>query len=185
MVTSQEFRMICVALFSSITLGCSGSTTKKWTEDVLLEDGSVITVKRSATYSEHNSWSGDVPGTDEGPQSIEFTGPHKNLHKWQESLMPLLLYQDNTHQQWVIVATSLSELKISTHGTPRSSYWEFRGGASDWKEVPLAALSIGKASNLFIGYQEKDMPKHVSYDRTRELLEYPPLDIHFKKISPP
>lgn len=130
-----------------------GPKHRSWTEEVLLEDGSTIVVKRSVTFSESNSWSGDAYNATELSATIAFTGDLQNLPVWNVPLMPLVLYRDTAAQgQWALVASTTTCDVWSTHGEPRPPYWEFRLGKAGWREVPLSAASLGRPTNLYLPY---------------------------------
>jgi hypothetical protein len=130
-----------------------GPTHRSWTEDVLLEDGLSIVVKRSVTLNESNSWSGDAHNATELEATIAFTGELKGLPVWSVPLMALVLYRDAAAQgQWVVVATTTTCDVWSARGEPRPPYWEFRLGEAGWQETPLSASSLGRSTNLYLRY---------------------------------
>ena len=139
-----------------------GPKHRTWTEDVLLDDGSTIVVERSVTFSESNSWSGDAYNATESSSTIAFTGNLQNLPSWNLPLMPLVLYRDTAAQaQWVVVASTTTCGVWNARGEPRPPYWEFRLGNAGWQEVPLSATSLGRSTNLYLGYNVLKA-KHVT-----------------------
>lgn len=130
-----------------------GPTHRSWTEDVLLEDGSSIVVKRSVTINESNSWSGDAYNVTELEATIAFTGELKGLPVWSVPLRALVLYRDAAAQgQWVVVATTTTCDVWTARGEPRPPYWEFRLREAGWQETPLSESSLGRPTNLYLRY---------------------------------
>lgn len=86
-------RLIWVATLGALGLvACGGPTTRHWTEDVLLDDGSTVVVERSVAFN-----------AVETEATLAFTGKESGLPVWSAPLMALLLYRDPATQEWVIV----------------------------------------------------------------------------------
>lgn len=158
--------LIAVGLLGAGIVGIRslvGPKHRTWTEDVLLEDGSTIVVKRSVTFNESNSWSGDAYNATELSSTIAFTGNLRTLPGWNVPLMPLVLYRDTAAQgQWVVVATTTSCETWNWWGEPRPMYWEFRLEPGGWREVPLSHTSIGRSVNLLHRYQQRLGARHIT-----------------------
>jgi hypothetical protein len=134
-----------------------GLSTRYWTEDVLLDDGSMLVIKRTVKFTESNSWSGDVYNSTERASTLTFTGALASLPPWSVPLRPMVLYRDATKgNQWVIVATTTTCDVWNARGEPRPPYWEFRLGAQGWQEVPLSPSSYGRQTNLYTGNTSLD-----------------------------
>jgi hypothetical protein len=130
-----------------------GPTTRRWTEDVVFDDGSSIVVKRTVTFRETNALGGGAHNTIEQEATIAFTGDLAALPRWSFPLMGMVMYRDATRNgQWVIVATTTTCAIWSTHGAPRPPYWEFRLTSAGWQEVLLSATSMNRPNNLFENY---------------------------------
>jgi hypothetical protein len=147
-----------------------GPIERAWTEDVLLDDGSTIVVKRTVSFKESNSWSGDAYNAVEVDATLSFTGELGRLPVWRAPLMALLLYRDAT-DEWVLVATTTSCDVWNDRGAPRlmylpdkpqTIYWEYRLRATGWQEVPLSRTSVGKGVNLLHRYQDDLGTTYVS-----------------------
>lgn len=170
-----HYRHSYVAIASVIFLlvgGCAEPPkTRQWTEDVLLDDGSTIVVKRSVTFRETNSWSGDAYNAVERDATLAFTGELANLPRWQAPLMALLLYRDSATNEWVIVGTTTSCDQWNLLGAPRvlylpdrpnTMYWEYRLGQGGWYEAQISRASIGRPVNLLHRYQRDLGTDHVT-----------------------
>jgi hypothetical protein len=130
-----------------------GPTHKSWTEDVLLDDGSTVSIKRTVTYKEASAWGGGSYSAIEGAATLELTGANEGWPVWDVPLIPMVLYRDSTRGgQWVIVATSTSCEVWNARGGPVPPYWEYRASDDGWKEVPISEASLGRPANVFIGY---------------------------------
>ena len=155
------------------TTACSrlavGPAHREWTEDVLLEDGKTIIVKRVVEFNETNSLSGDSYNAVETDASISFTGMLNDLPPWRQPLMALLLYLDGSTNEWVVVATTTSCEIWLVRGKPRPLYWEFRLRDGEWRDVPLSSSSIGRPVNLLHRYQNKLEKTHITIDDRKRL----------------
>jgi hypothetical protein len=146
-------------------------TERKWTEDVLLADGTTIVVKRTVAFKETNSLSGDAYNAVESDATVAFTGNLSQLPAWRAPLMALLLYRNESASEWVLIATTTSCERWNELGAPRvmylpdkpdTLYWEYRLKPEGWREVPLSKMSVGRPVNLLHRYQEKLGTKHVT-----------------------
>lgn len=158
-------------LFGLILVGCDlhpKPITREWTEDALLEDGSTIVVKRTVSFNETNSWSGDAYNAVETDATISFTGELSKLPPWRAPLMALVLYQDKETKEWVVVAISSSCDVWNRRGRPRPPYWEFRLDAKGWRETSLSQASIGRSGNLLHRYQSDLKTKHITVEGRKE-----------------
>lgn len=144
--------MLIVLLVS----GCEwyGPKTRDWEEEVLLDDGSTIRIKRHVEFVDNNSLSGDAYSAVETSATLEF--PKKmNLPAWSAPLRPLLVYRDEG--QWVIVSASTSCEVWRRRGRPSPPYWEYRLTDGAWSEVPLSRHSVGRVPNLFFSYYKRPL----------------------------
>jgi hypothetical protein len=161
----SQIRGWMLALCGLLLCGCdfqAKPTTREWTEDVLLEDGSTIVVKRMASFKETNSLSGDAYNAVETGATIAFTGELAKLPPWHAPFMALVMYQDKETKEWVVVATTTSCYVWNTHNEPEPMYWEFRLTDRGWHEIPLSSASIGRPANLLHRYQQDLGTQHVT-----------------------
>jgi hypothetical protein len=171
------------AVYVALLLGCSGSSivTREWTEDVLLDDGKVIEVKRTVRFKESNSLSGDAYNAVEHDATIAFTGDLGQLRMWQEPLMALALYHDRATNEWVIVATTTSCQTWNERGKPKPPYWEFRLSQAGWQQTPLAPASLGRPANLLRRYQKELKSEHIT-TAERKRIESDGMDRIYREI---
>lgn len=161
--------------------GC-GRVTRAWTEDVLLDDGSTIRVERTVNFTESNSLSGDSYNATETDATIAFTGDYANLPVWRQPLMALLLYRDQTTDEWVVVATTTTCRVWQLRGQPDPIYWEFRLRGQEWQEIRLSEASFGRPSNLLHAYHAELNTRHITAVERRRLESRS--DRMFKAIVP-
>lgn len=157
--------LVVAGLLATVVLVSDcGRVRRSWTEDVRLDDGSVVKIKRRVTFEESNSLSGDSYSATEIKSVIKFTGDLRKLPSWNVPLMPIVIYQDKNTNEWTIVAkTSVCDV-WRRRGRPLPPYWEFRLKDNTWKEVKLSEASIGRRSNLFKNYRGKIYVSHVTID---------------------
>jgi hypothetical protein len=161
-----------------------GPTTRKWTEDVLLDDGSIIQVRRMVKFQESNSLSGDAYNAVELDASISFTGSLKELPPWRVPLMPIVMYQDKGTKEWVVVAMTTSSDVWRKHGKPCPEYWEYRLNDGGWHRVPLSSASIGRPANLLHQYQKRLGTSHVTIKFREERESDAMIGKEFRTIIP-
>jgi hypothetical protein len=163
--------------------GFGGPTQKKWTEDVLLDDGSTIVIKRTATFMESSAWSGGSYSAVESGATLAFTGTLETLSAWTVPLIPMVLYKDPAARgQWVIVATTTSCEVWNARGGPVPPYWEYRLTDNDWKEVSLSESSLDRPANLFTGYTVLES-RHVTVQEQQAYRSRPVLGVAYRTVN--
>jgi hypothetical protein len=135
---------------------------RSWTEDVLLDDGTTILIKRYVKFNESDAWTGGAYNAVEWKSRIQFTGALADLPAWDQPFMALVLYKDGTTNEWVVVATTTSCERWSSRGRPSSPYWEYRLKDGQWTAVPLTVASNGHHTNLFINYHPTLNIAHIT-----------------------
>ena len=135
----------------------TGVATRQWTEDVRLADGSLVIVERHTRIEQSHTIELDA--------SMKFTGQLAQLPEWRGPLAPLVLYEDQSGREWVIVATTSRCEIFYQRGPPRyrfaadrpvTTYFEFRTRNGAWVQTPLSAESIGQRANLFVLFEKLD-----------------------------
>jgi hypothetical protein len=142
----------------------TGSHQRSWSEDVQLDDGSVVTIDRSVSFDSSDALGGGAYNATETKATLAFTGNLASLPTWDVPLMPLVLYRDSATNEWVIVANSTRCEVWVQRGKPMPPYWEYRLGPAGWREQPLSASSLNRNSNLFIRYSRKIEQKHLTLE---------------------
>jgi hypothetical protein len=160
----------------------SGVRTVKWTEEVRLEDGSTMNLKRMAKVRKAGSVYAAGPVYTDKEARIIFMGPHESLPDWRFPRRALVIYRDDATNEWAIVASSTSYDVIVKRGIP-SIYWEYRTAGDSWKEVPLSNASAGKKLNLYTSYPSMTK-RHISARETAQLAEDRAVYEAFRVIDP-
>lgn len=175
---SAMYGFICVMVLS----GCSSSSReeRRWTEDVLLDDGSTVQIERYVAFDATNAMGGGAYNAVEAKATLRFTGELTSLPEWDEPLIPLLVYRDN--DDWVVVARSSSCEVWSRREKPMPPYWEFRVNGDRWDEVPLSCDSIGRATNLYYEYHSENQPQHVSLSLKQKIDSNPGTVDSYRRI---
>lgn len=161
----------------------SAPTHRAWTEDVLLDDGSTIVVRRDVRFEESDAWGSGAYNAVETEASIVFTGALALLPPWSKPLIALLLYRDSDTHEWVVVATTTSCERWNWWGEPRPPYWEYRLEPGGWREVPLSKASIGRSVNLLHRYQSDLGTHHITVADREKRESSPAIDKQFKAIQ--
>src|SRR4051812_31349027 len=89
--------------------GCSANHEKRhWTEDVQMEDRSIVTIERDVEFDATNALGGGAGNAVESKSVLRFAGDFAALPAWDFPRIPLVLYKSSQAQHWVIVGTTLS-----------------------------------------------------------------------------
>jgi hypothetical protein len=163
-------------------VGAPEPETRTWTEDVLLDGGKTIQVKRTVTFNETNSMSGDAYNAVESDATLAFTGELSGLPMWRQPLMALVMYRDKSTEEWVVVAKTSSCEIWERRGRPKPPYWEFRLDEQGWREVPLSQASIGRPANLLHRYQGKLKSEHITIVDRHQLESSSTMDRPYREI---
>jgi hypothetical protein len=166
----SKFLLLGLAAVLPPLSGCTGDVQRSWSEEVGMEDGSTITINRRVEYRESNSLTGDAYSTTVRDSTLEFTENNASLPKWAAPLMPILLYLDNAHGEWVVVATTTNCDTWREHGSPQPPYWEFRLVESQWRPSRLSESSIGRSTNLFFDYASAVPASNITKEAKRQIL---------------
>lgn len=144
---------IVLLIASSVLLSSCGRVNLEWKEEVELNNGQILIVKRTAK-GDSNYEIGGGGGWVQSAMSVELasTIPQVAFPRWYTVYVPMLLdYQEET-KTWSMVATFYYCDVWYRWGRPPLPYIEYQsqnGGA--WKVVPLEQRLIGRRSNLLTG----------------------------------
>jgi hypothetical protein len=174
-VTSASRWLAAVVAAVSIAVGAACSpqgapgTTREWTEDVLLDDGTTIQVERTVRFKETDAPGGGAYNAIEQDATIAFTGELAQLPTWQQPLMAMVLYHDHAADEWVVVARTSSCFLWEDRGKPKPPYFEFRLGKDGWHETPLSPASFGRPTNLLLQYRRPLPAKQITVAERRRI----------------
>jgi hypothetical protein len=157
-----------------LAAGCPGNVKRKWSEEVALDDGRIITIDRFVMFKQTNSFAGDAYNSTDLASRLGFQGELETLPIWSDVLVPILLYHDAGRQQWVIVATTSNCETWNGRGSPFPMYWEYRVSGGKWMQTKLSEASIGRKTNLFFSYEPKLPAREISVSlKEIELKQHP------------
>jgi len=173
-VAGNAARVLCAVVLIALA-ACEqpkprGLVDRAWTEDVQLDDGSSIRVRRSARLNITNSWAGDAYNAVELEATLAFMGDLNRLPTWSAPRIALVLYRDRDTGEWTLVTTTTSCEIWERNGKPKPPYWEYRLRAQGWVAVPLSPASIGRPANLLHIY-DKELPSNHITEVERQQLQ--------------
>lgn len=153
-----------VVVIAMIAAGCDSlrSGDRTWSEEVALDDGTVITIDRHVEQLMSNALGGGAFSAKEKKSTLSFRGDLAALPTWDVPLMPLLLYRDTETSEWVIVATTTACEVWHERGKPESLYWEFRQRGTEWVEVDVSETSFERRTNLLFEYSQPLTASHIT-----------------------
>jgi hypothetical protein len=169
----EAIQMICaltrkmsqmVAILTLGTLSACGQVDLKWSEEVQLEDGPVIVVKRAA-QGEIRREIGGPGGWKPTEITIDFSSINmgKRPPNWKAAYVPVLLDYQTPDEKWSVVATFAycdGWYDLGRPALPYIEYQSIRGG--NWQIIPLEQRLIGRATNLLSGMRSGGEPPYIS-----------------------
>lgn len=157
--------LICFVASASLH-GCGdGYRRSSWIEDVQIDDSRTVTVERSVKYSIRGEISGTWQIESVVDASLQIQGSDGPLPPWRQALNALVLYWDDSAKQWVIVATTMECDIYFKSKAPKSPYWEFRLSDSEWNQVELSTVSLGRRRNLRLSNYEELAGKRMPAEK--------------------
>jgi hypothetical protein len=160
-MTTKGTARAAAVVAAMMASGCD-TGVRTWSEEVALDDGSVITIDRHVEQLMSSSIGGGAFSGVETKAMLSFRGDLAALPQWDLPLMPLLLYRDTEASEWVLVATSTTCEIWYRRGMPEGHYWEFRQRGTDWVEVPLSETSFERRTNLLFEYTEPLPARYIT-----------------------
>lgn len=151
--------------------GCAGEIERRWSEDVVLPDGSVVAIDRYVKFKESNAPGGDAYSSTDLRSTLALKGEQSAIATWEGPLVPLVLYRNQAAGEWVIVATTSNCDTWFERGSPVPPYWEFRLKSGKWEPSKLSELSLGLKTNLFFDYEPASPPKQISQATKLQIIQ--------------
>lgn len=150
-------KLLLPLLYLVFISGCNGNLEKKWKEEVVLSDGRVIWVERTASMKTGGEIGG--PGFLDGLQSTMIAKPQIGLPelKWNFPFAPILLDYNSVKNKWIIVATFYDCDSWYKLGRPKLPYIQYAQDTHGWKVIPLDDELIGRKSNLISGVVRNEL----------------------------
>lgn len=121
----------------------------RWNEEVELQSGEVIVIKRTAKLSE-NWIAGGGGGSFNKGMTIEFESPGKpdNPAIWSGLYVPMILDRDPDTHEWIIVATLYHCNSWHDIGRPKLPYTAYRYREGKWLQQSMEPKWVGRKANL-------------------------------------
>ena len=123
----------------------------KWNEQVELQSGEVIVIKRTAKFSE-NWIAGGGGGSFNKGMTIELSKPNKpdNPTIWNALYVPMVLDRDPETNEWFIIATFFHCDSWYDLGRPRLPYTEYHFRNGKWVQLPLNEKWLRREANVLV-----------------------------------
>ena len=167
----------------------AGDARMNWREEVRLQSGEVIVIKRTAKFSE-NWIAGGGGGSFNRGMTIEFDSSDKpdNPTIWNALYVPMILDRDPDTNEWMIVVTFYHCDSWYDIGRPPFPYaaYRFRGGK--WLQQSMEPKWIGRKANVIAvdladrKYIDASRPVFTLADKEKRLHDRPGIDKSFKEI---
>lgn len=140
-------RSIAILLVGLLLSACDPHL--KWNEQVELQSGEVIVIKRTAKFSE-NWIAGGGGGSFNKGMTIEFSKPNKpdNPTIWSALYVPMVLDRDPETNEWFILATFFHCDSWYDLGRPRLPYTEYHFRNGKWVQLPLNEKWLRREANV-------------------------------------
>lgn len=152
--TTLSNRWLChIALIAltSLLAGC-GPKQLMWSEEVQLQDGDILVIRRTALAQPFRQIGGTGGWENEG-MTVEIASPvdADNPGIWTGKFVPLIFDRDPDTKEWFLVATFYSCTSWYDLGRPKLPYTEFRYRNHQWLQQSLSDKFIGREANMFTG----------------------------------
>ena len=148
-------------LAASLLCAC-GKNRIEWKEEVKLQSGEVVQLKRTAKSKDFGEVGGPGGWENEG-MTVEIIRPISvdNPTMWSARFVPLVFDRDATNGEWFMVATFNSCTSWYELGRPKLPYTEFRFKAGQWVQQPLSPQFIGRDGNMLTDIHSRGEPDHT------------------------
>lgn len=155
-------RTLMTAMAAAPILNACGKSNISWNEEVQLNSGEIITVKRTARTKAFGEIGGPGGWENEG-MTVEVIKPAMKEKPpiWDFPFVPLLFDQDVKTRQWFMVATFYSCASWYELGRPSLPYTEYRLIDGKWIQKPLSQDLIGRPANMLTSIRSSGEPDHT------------------------
>ena len=138
-----------------------------WHEEVQLQSGDVIVIKRTARFSE-NWIAGGGGGSFNRGMTIEFDSPDKSYNPtiWSGLYVPMILDRDPDTNEWTIIATFYHCDGWYDIGRPALPYTAYRYREGKWLQQSMEPKWIGRKANVLV----TDLASRNAIDSSKPIL---------------
>jgi hypothetical protein len=156
-VAGATTALLCALLLS----GC-GKSQIEWKEEVKLQSGEVIVVKRTAKSKDFGEIGGPGGWENEG-MTVQIIQPLQpdNPPIWDAKYVPLLFDRDPVTREWFMVGTFISCTSWYDLGRPKLPYTEYRLKNDKWLQQALSPDLIGRQGNMLTHIRSGGEPDHT------------------------
>ena len=170
-----------VALALTLLLTACGKIN--WEEEVKLQSGDVVIVKRTAKTKAFGEIGGPGGWENEG-MTVQIIQPLKpdNPPLWDAKFVPLVFDRDPVNQEWFMVATFVSCSSWYDLGRPKLPYTEFRLKEGRWRQQALSPELIGRQGNMLTHIRSTGEPDHTLASKAAVLANHEAIAPRFKKV---
>lgn len=156
----------------------AGDVDVSWSEEVRLNDGTQVLVKRRAIGNAFGRSKTHPEGWLPSEYTIEVStvASFSTSSVWRSSLRPVLLDRDSTSNGWYLLAEPIDCARWYTMGKPSPPYLMYVGGAGGWVEERVDAKLVGKPANLLVSPRFTGEDMHVSASARQQRNDWGPPD---------
>jgi hypothetical protein len=160
-------RWIVIGLIALCTflLVKSCGIDQRWEEEIQLQSGDVIVIKRTAKGKRMGGF-GDAPWWEPTEMTLAIGDSEvaEKPPKWRFPYVPILFDYDAEKREWFVVATFVTCKAWYEIGRPKLPYIEYRARGDQWEVTPLSPELIGRDRNLFVGISPKQGSSLLALD---------------------
>ena len=158
----KKHRLMCAVAALAALLIFFFNRPIEWKEEVQLQSGEIILVKRTAKTKAFGEIGGPGGWENEG-MTVEVVKPlnSENPPKWEFPFVPLVFDRDTNTKQWFMVATFYSCQSWVALGKPALPYTEYRVINGKWVQQALSKELIGRQANMLTSIRSSGEPDHT------------------------
>ena len=153
---------LSATLLIALLVTACGKSQIEWKEEVKLQSGEIVVVKRTAKSKPFGEIGGPGGWENEG-MTVQIIQPLKpdNPPLWDAKFVPLVFDRDPNTKQWFMVATFVSCTSWYELGRPKLPYTEFRVKDGQWRQQALSPDLIGREGNMLTRIHSTGEPDHT------------------------
>jgi hypothetical protein len=153
---------VLLLMVVALLLTACGQGKFEWKEEVKLQSGEVVVVKRTAKSKPFGEIGGAGGWENEG-MTVQIIQPLKadNPPLWDAKFVPLVFDRDPQTKEWFMVATFVSCTSWYELGRPKLPYTEYRVKNGQWRQQALSPNLIGREGNMLTTIHSTGEPDHT------------------------
>jgi len=139
--------------------------SKQWEEEVLLGNGAIVWVDRTANYMKTNFGQEGQLRIEALTLSVRPNEVALSPPIWKEAAVPVLLDYDEEMGGWYVVATYIMSSTWHEWGRPEIPYRKYIVENGKWVVAPLNISLLGRRTNLFSGFMREKLSRITIEDK--------------------